>query len=148
MRRRLALLLSLLIGCAADTQDLSPTPSTEDASVEDQGPADTRPTDSCLGGPLCTVDFPCRGSSMCASERSLQTCRTVPCEEACGTPCCSGGGCNGLEIVTCPPQTACYQNKQTDEAFIDEVEARCLTSSQAMALGWVAPDGSSVFGCR
>lgn len=141
MKPMISLLLGLCAGCSADTDEL-PNPRL-DAPMEDAGQ-----TDDCSGGPVCFVDFPCRGATMCASDDSVQDCRTVPCEEACGTPCCSGAGCAPLEITTCRAGTSCYQNVATLEASYGQVEARCLTSSMAASLGWVAPTGSAGWGCQ
>ena len=57
----------------------------------------------------CLVDFPCWHHSYCASATQVQVCRTIWCEEACGTPCCSGGMCSTEATIDCTGDTVCWE---------------------------------------
>lgn len=76
---------------------------------------------------ICTADFPCQFNSICVDSETIVYCRTVPCEEICGTVCCSGGGCESTDRVEiCPEGKQCFEHF---EYGIGMSEARCLPVS-------------------
>lgn len=64
----------------------------------------------CPDGPSCSADFPCWHPATtyhphCEGNVRLNP-RDIPCAEICGTPCCSGGGCE-YASEPCEAGTVC-----------------------------------------
>jgi hypothetical protein len=105
---------------------------------------------------MCFVDFPCSmtpGSGpKCVSGNpgSIATGRTFSCEEVCGTPCCSGAGC---EITTspCPAGTVCVYPAGSSKAECaspsktcgGSIGNTCAAGEYCDYLGDPCPDGTT-----
>jgi hypothetical protein len=94
--------------------------------------------------PICAADFPCRADSVCQSEGTLLRCRTIPCEEVCGTPCCIGASCGTQSTETCPEGTTCHQLIDGCSMWPTPAgnAARCLTPGTVEEDGqtWIEPE--------
>jgi len=119
---------------AEDTIVEAHDPGQEDIRVDEEG--EDPPEEACTT-PICFSDFPCGSMSVCRDDRTMLTCRIIPCEETCGTTCCSGASCGIKNTVTCEEGTTCHQLVDGCAHWPMEFnEARCL------APGTVEEDGS------
>jgi len=104
--RALGWLLVMLLAGACDPSD----EERDDGMTEDAGGDEASDDDVGCSEILCWADFPCTNNSYCASDTQLRPCRTIPCEEYCGTPCCSGASCDeDLPAVECTGDTVCWE---------------------------------------
>jgi len=132
------LLAVLLTACWAST---GPDDET-DTSEESQG----EPGFEVCTTPVCFADFPCRSDSVCRDATTLLACRDIPCEQTCGTSCCSGASCGSGGTETCPEGTTCHQLfdgcSGSTSAPWGGSEARCLAPGSVEEDGqtWVEPE--------
>jgi hypothetical protein len=84
---------------------------------------------------MCNIDFPCGyfGNDVpkCLrnSPNSITSHYGVSCQEACGTPCCTGGGC-ATKVVGCSAGTVCAYPTATATADSTYLKAECVPTSQ------------------
>jgi hypothetical protein len=101
------------------------------------GPGGSGGTSSTACTTMCFVDFPCSmtasaGPNCVTGDPSVvATGRNVSCQEACGTPCCSGGGCQ-ITKSPCPTGTVCAYPAGSSTA-------KCLDTAQVCG----GPSGKS-----
>ncbi len=84
---------------------------------------------------ICNVDYPCGyyGNDIpkCVLNKpnSILAAHDVSCQEVCGTPCCSGGGCRRV-VEDCPVGAACAYPSATATTRSASLTAKCVPESQ------------------
>ena len=84
---------------------------------------------------MCFVDFPCgyygNDVQKCVLDKpnSILSGHNVSCQEVCGTPCCSGGGCR-TAVEDCPVGTVCAYPAATPTPSSTYVAAACVPQAQ------------------
>jgi hypothetical protein len=84
---------------------------------------------------MCFVDFPCgyygNDVQKCVLDKpnSILSGHNVSCQEVCGTPCCSGGGCR-MAVEDCPVGTVCAYPTATPTPSSTYVAAACVPQAQ------------------
>ena len=84
---------------------------------------------------MCFADFPCgyygNDVQKCVLDKpnSILVGHDVSCQEVCGTPCCSGGGC-GRAMEDCPVGTVCAYPAATPTPSSTYVAAACVPQAQ------------------
>ena len=97
-------------------------------SISLGGSAGTVSTTACTLS-MCSADFPCwvsgqdKPKCVTGQPKSIAVGQEVSCEEACHTPCCSGGSCR-VESSPCPSDTVCVYPSGSSTA-------ECVSTSQA-----------------
>lgn len=98
MGMRLALVL--ILSSCSDTEglhtdaagEIADVPEITDVPEDETGGEASGP---CPDGITCYADHPCESRSICEGSDRAVECVSGGCEEACGTPCCSGATCEG-----------------------------------------------------